>query len=473
MKKNLMNKKNPFFFSLLLITFAVFMGFLIRLDPDYFWHIKAGEVIFHNGVLTKDIFSWFVSGQYWMSHEWLFEWILYGLKHLFGNIHPLVYSLLGMGLLSFILFYPNLEEMQKNIPYTLLYLIFFFVLFVGCVQARPHLISYSFLAYTIWSLSDLYKNEESKKIYFLPVVTLLWANIHGGSSNLSYLLCFLFLFGGLFSFQFKKIEAKKMSKEKRKKIFLVMILCMFAVCINPHGFKMFLYPYQNMMDTTMIHNISEWRSTSLNEGYHLFYYAFLLFVIFTMLFSEKKIQWMDFLLLGFVSYLGLKSIRFWPFFYIAMTYLIFHYVKPRKMDHGTSFCLGVLSIVLVVFTVLFGKALLPISYQLNLDSSIVEVLEKEKPERLFNMYDFGGELIYHDIPVFIDGRADLYGKYNYKDYLELSMLQKDPVPLIQKYDFDYFLVKKDYPITFYLKNQDEYECIYQKKEILLYKKIVN
>ena len=90
-----------------------------------------------------------------------------------------------------------------------------------------------------------------------------------------------------------------------------MILCMVAVCINIHGFKMFLYPYLNMMDTTMLQNISEWRSTSLNESYHYMYFAFLLFIIITMLLSRKKIRFIDFLLLGFVAYLGLKSIRFW------------------------------------------------------------------------------------------------------------------------------------------------------------------
>ena len=88
------------------------------------------------------------------------------------------------------------------------------------------------------------------------------------------------------------------------------------------------------------------------------------------------------------------------------------------------------------------------------------------------MYDYGGELVYHDIPVFIDGRADLYSPYNYKDYLALSKLERDPKRLIEKYDFDYFLVDSTYPINIYLKYQKEYEVIYQdlSKNILLYKK---
>jgi hypothetical protein len=87
------------------------------------------------------------------------------------------------------------------------------------------------------------------------------------------------------------------------------------------------------------------------------------------------------------------------------------------------------------------------------------------------MYDYGGELIYNDIPVFIDGRADLYTKYNYKDYLNISNLNGDYVKLIEKYNFDYFLVDKDYSINTYLKYNNQYEVIYKDKKVLLYKKI--
>ena len=61
-----------------------------------------------------------------------------------------------------------------------------------------------------------------------------------------------------------------------------------------------------------------------------------------------------------------------------------------------------------------------VKFQAYLNKDIVDIIKKENPERLFNMYDDGGDLIYNDIKVFIDGRADLYSKYNYKDYLNMS-----------------------------------------------------
>ena len=328
---------------------------------------------------------------------------------------------------------------------------------------------------TIYSLYDLVENRDSKKIYILPFISILWANIHGGSSNLPYLFCFLFYLGGHFSFQCKKIESNRLDKKKLKKYILVMFLCMIGVCINIHGVKMFFYPYENMLDQTMLHNITEWQNTSLSIPYHYLYYGILLFFLFTVLLSDKKIRFLDLLIFGFMTYLGLKSIRFWAFTPIASIYFIFYYVKERKPDRGTVPLLIGMSVLLCsIFAIGFMKNKEPL-YQINIKKDLITTLKKENPKKLFNMYDYGGELIYHNIPVFIDGRADLYSPYNYKDYLTLSKLEKDPIKLIEKYQFDYFLVDSTYPINIYLKYQKEYEVIYQNKEknILLYKKTVH
>ena len=108
----------------------------------------------------------------------------------------------------------------------------------GGVQARPHLGSYCFLGITMYLLMDNYRNPDSKKIFFLPILSIVWSNFHGGSSNIPYLLCFLFLIGNLFSFSFSKIEGKKITKEQLIRYVVVMFLCMIAVCINLHGIRM-------------------------------------------------------------------------------------------------------------------------------------------------------------------------------------------------------------------------------------------
>ncbi len=469
--KNYFNKNRTLFSILLFILgLSLFLLLTARLDPDYFWHIKAGEYMFNNGILKKDVFSWIVNGKYWMSHEWLFEVIIYGFKLLFGQVHMLIYVFICILTLLLIIFFGNRDDYLKNIPFTLFWMVLSLILVVY-MQVRPHLISFCFVGITIWFLYDLYKNANSKKIYLLPFISILWANIHGGSSNLSYLFCLIFLIGGLFSFRTSKVEAIRINKKQIKKYLVVMVLCMFGVCLNAHGFKLFIYPYTNMMDSVMINNISEWQPTTLNNPQHYLYFGLLLLIGFILLFSKKKILFIDLILLGVSSFLGLKSIRFWGYTYIIMSFVIFKYIEKRKYDRGTNLSVCLVALVFIGFFIININSTFNNLNKYSLNEDVVSIIRKESPKRLYNFYDYGGELIYNDILVFIDGRADLYSKYNYEDYLNISMLQGDYVKLIEKYNFDYFLVNDKYPINTYLKYNYNYEELYTKDGVVLYKKI--
>lgn len=469
-KKWLKEHKYVLGFSFLLICFSLFMAMLFHKDSDYFWHVKAGEYMFNNSkILTNDVFSWFMKGKYWMSHEWAFDYLIYLLKYIFGDIHLFVYSFVCTGSLLLILFFSNKKNYLKNIIFSLIWIICFLI-FCVFMQARPHMISFLFVALTIWLLYDLFKDEKSKKIYFLPVVTLFWTNFHGGSSNLSYLLCLIFVVVGLFKFKFSKIEAERISKKQILKYLSIALVCALVICINPHGVKMLIYPYTNILDTTMVNFISEWQPTVLSNASHYPYFILIILVAAVMLLSKEKIKFIDLALFGISVFLGLKSIRFWAYTYIFMNYVIFNYVPDRKIDRGTTrilFMLG--AIFLGIFITNYG--MLEKEYNKSVISDeMIETIKKEKPERLFNMYDYGGELIYNDISVFVDGRADLYSKYNLSDYSNISMLQGDYVNLINKYDFDYFLVTEKYPINTYLHYSDQYEVILEEEDMLLYKK---
>lgn len=468
-KKFILENKKTLSYIFLLVCFSFFMLCFYYKDSDYFWHISAGEYMINNKVILKtDVFSWFMQGKEWMSHEWLFEVIIGWMKNIFGNLHLLIYPFMCILLLVSILFFTNRNGYMKNTIFSLGWIIGLFIILYGFIHVRPHMISFSFLALTIYLLYDLFKNEESKKVYFLPLVALIWSNMHGGSSSLVYLFCFLFIVAGLFKFKFSKIESERISKKQIIKYLVVALLSMVAICINPHGIKMLLYPYQNMADTLMISNISEWQPTVLSKASHYVYFILVIVIVFVMLFSKKKIKLVDLFLLGVSVFLGLKSIRFWPYTYIIMSYVIFDYIPKRKDDKGT--CLIMLVLGCLLLGIFIGNYKNIDLDRCDLSDEIIETIKKESPKRIYNMYNYGGELIYNGIDVFIDGRADLYSKYNYEDYLNISYLENDYIELIEKYDFDYFLVDSDYSIYTYLKYSDDYELVTNDENVYLYKK---
>lgn len=465
------NKKTKFILLFYIVSICLVCLTSFSMEADYLWHIKAGEYMFKNGILRNDIFSWSMNGKYWMSHEWLFEIIVYFLKSVFGKAHMLIYCLSSVCLLMSILFFTNKKNIYKNLRFSMLWL----VLFIICmffVQVRPHMLSFSFLAITIFLLFDLYNNEESKKIFFLPLVSILWSNIHGGSSNLPYILCLLFIICGLFNFKFSKIEAKRLDKVQIKKYLIVMVLCMISVCINIHGFKMFIYPYQNMINKDMLSVIVEWRSTSLSNLSDYIYILFALFIIIIMLFSKKRISLIDFVLLGFFGFLGMKSVRFWFYTYIVMSYVIFNYVNEDSNEDR------LLDVGMIVFSIIYLFAfsinvhnMFPKNYSFKLDSKDVNYIKSVKPKRLFNAYNYGGDLVYNDIKVFIDGRADLYSSSDvFKDFIDIYYFEGDYYSLMCKYSFDYYLVEKNSSLDYYLRYNDQFKLIYMNGDVKMYEK---
>lgn len=459
--------------EIMILSFLSAISFLLlltfRYGNDFYWHLKAGEyMVDHHTILKTDPFSWYLKSFHplWISHEWLFEVVLHGISVLFGKFGPLLLVFLSLISLLLILYFTNYKAFHKNIYYTLFWLCSSSVLTLNTLP-RPFLFSNLLLALTFYLLYDLKEHECSKKIYFLPFFACLWANVHGGASNLSYILIFAFYFCGLFHFSFGKITSSSYTPLQKKKYLSVFFFTLVAICINPHGIKMLMYPYQNMNDAFMLATISEWQSINFNDSSSLLYLFMLSSFFLPLIISKKKIELVDFLIVLMFSFLGFKSIRFWPLSFIALTYVGFHYVSSyhrRLVIFDRSLIL--LSFGIIIFSICCFQ--MP-NYDL-FDPMFIHILKEEKPKRLYNYYNYGGYLISHDIPVFIDSRADLYSKYNYQDSYNLSVLRGPYEDLLKKYDFDYLILDKGSPLAYYLSKSLQYELVLDKKNTVLYRK---
>ena len=434
---------------LLSLSFLAILSWCI--DPDYFWHVKAGEHIFNEGIPFTDIFSW-IGPLHWISHEWLSEIILY-IFSWFGNISPFLYIAFFYCLLVFLSYYFNRKSYEKNLVFSYIWQVIGMLIFTFIMTPRPFLISNIFLLITVHLLLS-YKKSPSNKIYFLPLISLIWSNIHGGSSNLPYILTIILLFTNVFDFNYGRIENKK-NKESITILIWVIVLSIMAICINPHGFDMVLYPYINMADSFMLNTISEWRSPDIKKIGDIIVFILIAVNMIVLLIDTKKIKLFDSLLITSFIYLTLRSIRFAPLLYIVATQIVFDYIKEskQKINYTMNKALLVTGLFIITITSVnlvneFGDK----ESILSVSDSLIEQIKIINPKKLYNDYDIGGYLIYKDIKVFIDGRADMYSNYNYKDFYDLTYLEENPNDIIEKYDFDLFIVAKKKPINAYLEN---------------------
>ncbi|MBQ7137048.1 MAG: hypothetical protein IJO43_03645 [Bacilli bacterium] len=437
---------------------------------DYYWHVKAGEYMISNlKIPYHDVFSWYGISKnlYWMSHEWLSEVVIYGYKYIFKDLGPILFNITVYSILILSLFICNKEKLAKNKIFTFIWSLIGVMTFSRVMLPRPHMISYVLLALTIHVLYDNFNNKNSKKIYWLPFISMLWSNFHGGSSNLPYILCFMFLIAGLFKFKFGKIEANRINNNQIKKYLICGLLSILFIAINPHGLKMLTYPYINMGDTLMISNITEWASPSLSNMSDIGDFILLGIVILAMIITKKKIKFIDFIVAGAFLVLGFKSLKFISLLYIASTFIVFNFIDEYKFKIPNIMAVSILVSIIIGFVISTPKLIDKYNKKLIPDEIISYIKEKE-PKKLYNYYGFGGYLIYNDIPVFIDGRADMYSKYNFKDALDIQHYGYSY--LLKGYDFDMFIIPNNLSLNIHLSTNSNYVLTIQKENVVIYEK---
>jgi len=493
MKK--LTNSNLFCFILLALTISVLITFMSNgiLGNDFWWHIKVGEHVCNTGSVPQtDIFSWYGTEHNieWTAHEWLGDVVLYGIHALGGEVAIFGFCIFMAALFNVLIWREMRGYIQTKMG-TVFYLLL--TLSVTCTMffyGRPQIFGFFFVYAELKILYTFITNPGSKTVFLIPLIAVLWSNIYGGSSNLSYILCGFFLVGSLFEFKIGKIEAEKIDKRARIILLIVTVLTVGAVVLNPIGIQVLTYPYENLSDSVSMSYISEWKAPDAKLlGNLLLFFAPVALTFIGYIQTEQKIKFLDLLVNLIFVLLFLRSVRFIMLWFIAAAFTSPAYLPegPRVSFEGkkTRIVLSAVLVVCIFFlcSTLGGiyktcKTENPISVAMS-DEAVVAVKECN-PKRIFNDYDLGETLIYNDVPVFFDARADLYSKCGIlTDGLELMSLQPlniaksingiNAEQLIEKYDFDYILIKKARPLFVYLSdNPSSYPIVYEDETVSLF-----
>ncbi len=71
---------------LALVIFVYALGVTKIIEPDTFWHIKAGELIVKDlSIPSTDPFTFTLEGEPWADTEWLSQVIFYGICLLYTS----------------------------------------------------------------------------------------------------------------------------------------------------------------------------------------------------------------------------------------------------------------------------------------------------------------------------------------------------------------------------------------------------
>ena len=404
-------------------------------DPDSYWHTATGNwIISHGKIPNVDLFSHSVAGKEWVAHEWLSEVVFSLIKDQFGWA--------GMAVLAVVIASATLAAITRFLlsylepRHTLIIIIPTSGLIFLHLLARPHIFSFLLLTIWLWGLVAA-RDKGERPSYLLIPIMVLWANLHGSYS-----------FGIFLSVVFSVEAIISCSQQERYSTALSWIgftsASVLAATLTPSHIEGLMFTFHVMTLDSSLSYIQEWRSPNFQQLPMLLFEMWLLGLLAIGLSGRLKLPVIRMLLTLFMIHMSLKHQRFIPITGIVLPfvlaapiaqqfYKIRNTLESKSALNRTIECLvqpasnvakiiaaGV-SIIIFYVTITTGniEPVEGVTPRLALN----EIRSRGISGPIFNAYNFGGYLIYSGEPVFIDGRADMYGDEFIKSYIDAVNLR--------------------------------------------------
>ncbi|HRE11677.1 MAG TPA: hypothetical protein PK605_00685 [Ignavibacteria bacterium] len=299
----------------------VFMAasYKISGDDDIFWHLATGRyIVEHKVVPDKDVFGHITSGSEWIPFEWGWDVMTYGLYNIGGLNAILLFRSLAFCFIFFVL-YMLLRKFKINSFLSIAVLFVLLVAIMDRFSARPHILTYIFfvlLLYILLSYKYIDRQGFTRKLYFIPVIFLLWANSHMGVLA-GGLILFVFTVTETIIYlkpgKFSSGEIKTLNKTELRNLWIISAASALMLLVNPHGFSTYVYAYDHTQ-MKMLESVNEWQSPfspKMDFGFIITLYKVFMFAgIFILYYAYKKKDLLFALIyLSFVIY-SVRAIRF-------------------------------------------------------------------------------------------------------------------------------------------------------------------
>jgi len=462
-------------YPILALILIFIMAVRMPMDSDMWWHLRAGEESLAAGhVYRIDTFSTTRTGESWINHSWLSQVLMASLFRL-GDFPALSIWVAACAVISLGFAYLQM----KGHPLLRVAALILAAMVASVVWSpRPQIMSLVMLGLLSWILFSFRKQRKSAYLLSLPVIFALWGNLHGGYVlGLIYLVGFLageILDKGLFLDGGDGLSWKEISL-----VAALTVISVFAVLINPFGLDMWKIPFNTIGVETLQNLINEWSSPDFHQAFQQPFLWMLLGLLAVVGVSGKRIKGYRLVPILLFAWAALVARRnFGPFAIISapaladqfqdmlqswihkarQSFSFFEQFMQGAEANKASFnvmgrnlinvtLIGLLLVATGIKTVQVNDpGLISRTEREMFPAGAVEwIQEQNQPIRIFNDYNWGGYLIYHapEIPVFVDGRTDLYGDEILTDYLDVIFCKENWEQVLLSYDLDRILVRPD------------------------------
>ena len=486
-------------------------------DGDTGWHLRTGEwILAHGQVPQQDMFSYTHAGKPWFAWEWLWDVCFGFLNQHFGLGAVVALSMLLICCTSAMLY----RLVLRKCPNPLIAIGITILAAAGASihwLARPHLVTMFFTVVFLRILDEAYvtlttepamsegvKTATRKLLWLLPVLTVLWTNLHGGFVA-GLITIGAYAGGGLLGMLLEpSAEARRAMLARVKPFLLSGVLCALATVVNPYFIGLHEHIVKYLLDPYLYAHITEFMAFNFGHPAAKYIETLMLLGAATAFWNLYNRRFEYFVLLGGWLHLGLNVRRNIPLFSIICAPFIaealFCWLRDLQSlrtvewiksvgrrfedmaagivetDRLPRLHLASVAAMGVLVAILYAPQP-PKDFRASQDPTAfpveaANVLLRDGYNRIFTSDVWGGYLIYRLYPkakVFIDGRSDFYGSAFEMKYLDLVSARYDWEKNLTHYGAETVVVPADAPLATALKENRRWRVVYDDKVAIIFR----
>lgn len=464
-------KKGILFYLTLFLLILAFSTAANYFDFDIWARLIAGMGVVDGGHVLKEDFLSYTPVHTWWDHEWGSGVVFYLFLKYLGP-----YSLIILqAILMFLIFFTasRIIKLRNNIqPYNILFYFFSIMAVMGTLNAPVRCHMFSFLLFTVYIyILERVRKGNNKLLFIIPLLTILWNNLHGGVvSGLGLLLMYA--------------AGEFLNKKEFVKYILTFIISSAVLIINPWGYEYIKFLLMaNTMERT---HIVEW--WGIFSKFHLFKHIIFKTFMFAMLIIEGinifkliklegvknrycKADKVKYIVLLTTLYLAISHVKLMPFFAISALCFVYEdfynligkYKFPVWKDkavYGMLLFISIFTLISKDFSVPPGMGTYPVKEvefikQNNLKGNILVN---------FGLGSYVAYKTYPDNKIFMDGRyEEVYYDYMVPMLKEFCLAYPHWKQIFTYFPPDIIIIEKYYPVYNVLQKEGDWKLVYEDK----------
>jgi hypothetical protein len=463
-------------------------------DGDTGWHIRTGDWMLQNGrIPVADFFSFSKPGGEWFAWEWLWDGAFSWLQKTGGMAAVLLVSVIVICFSSALVYGITKNKSRNSIVSLAVSLV------AMCAasfhwMARPHIFTFLFVA-IFYQFLDTGMVKTRRMMVALPLLMVLWTNIHGGFIA-GLIIIGAFVGGEFLRFLCTAGNEKVTSRANAIIYAQVFGLCLAATFVNPYFYKLHQHVIAYLADGYQMKHIGEFQSISFHHPLASYYEVLLVVGLATAFWNLLRRDFTPVLLILSWAHLSLVSGRNIPLFAIVASPLIAFAITSWVAELRNSdvdwirryaavvnrFCSEVNvmeriprlhlvsgAAVWLAGSLLYAPTPAP-KFQAEYNAATfpvraVDELQKlNLTSRVFSTDDWSGYVIYRLYPrvrVFLDGRSDYYGPQLGEEFSDIMSAKAGWEGHLKKYGVETLLLPRDSSLSIAMKGSNQWRCIYE------------